>query len=67
MGADSGALAELRELGETLNYNAYGESPEDTILPPLDLYRLVHAYENPFFLLRDEIVVATLTGRERPG
>jgi hypothetical protein len=59
------ALAELRELGETLNYNAYGESPEDAILPPLDLYRLVHAYENPFFLLRDEIVVGTISSRRK--
>jgi len=64
-GADSRALAELRELGETLNYNAYGESPEDTILPPLDLYRLVHGYENPFALLRDEIVVATISSRRK--
>ena len=65
MRADPRALAELRELGETLNYNAYGESPDDVIIPPLELYRLVHGYENPFALLRDELVVGAISSRRK--
>ena len=65
MGADPRALAELRELGETLNYNAYGEAPGDVIVPPLELYRLVRAYENPFALLRNELVVGAISSRRK--
>jgi len=65
LGADFRALAELRELGETLNYNAYGESPQDVLLPPLELYRLIHSYENPFSVLRNELVVGRISSRRR--
>ncbi len=37
----------LRELGECLNYNAYGESVEDLHFHPAALYRRVHEYADP--------------------
>lgn len=37
----------LRELGECLNYNAYGESEGDLVLPPVALYRLLQPYSEP--------------------
>jgi hypothetical protein len=57
-------LEPLRDLGETLNYNAYGESESDVIVPPLELYRTVARYEDPFDLLREETVIARMS-RER--
>lgn len=41
-------LTLLRELGECLNYNAYGESVDDLYFHPADLYRRLHAYSDPF-------------------
>jgi hypothetical protein len=42
-----GEIARLRALGECLNYNAYGETPEDLNFHPADLYRRLHAYRDP--------------------
>jgi DHH family putative phosphoesterase len=41
-------LEVLRELGECLNYNAYGESAEDLYYHPAELYRRLHGYPDPF-------------------
>jgi hypothetical protein len=41
-------LEVLRELGECLNYNAYGESAEDLYYHPAELYRRLHDYPDPF-------------------
>lgn len=49
-----GELAALRELGECLNYNAYGETVEDLYFHPAELYRLVHAYADPFAFMAGE-------------
>ncbi len=43
----AGELTILRELGECLNYNAYGDSPEDLHFHPAELYRRLHPYANP--------------------
>jgi len=44
----------LRMLGESLNYNAYGESLDDLHFHPADLYRRVHDYSDPFaFIVED--------------
>ena len=40
--------SQLQELGKLLNYNAYGEQVEDLHLHPLELYREVQHYANPF-------------------
>jgi len=57
-------LAALRELGENLNYNAYGDSEADLLVPPADLYRLVSRFTDPFRLLETEPLLQRL-GEER--
>jgi hypothetical protein len=54
-------LDALRDLGAALNYNAYGESEADVIVPPADLYRIVSRYPHPFELLREESVIARIS------
>jgi hypothetical protein len=44
---DDSRLATLREVGECLNYNGYGDSLDDLHFDPADLYRRVHAYADP--------------------
>jgi hypothetical protein len=51
---DEKASCALRELGECLNYNAYGESVEDLYYHPATLYRLLHAYPDPFAFIAEE-------------
>jgi hypothetical protein len=57
-------LDALRELGESLNYNAYGETEADVVLHPAALYRIVSHYAEPLELLAREPIVARLA-RER--
>jgi single-stranded DNA-specific DHH superfamily exonuclease len=47
-------LDQLRELGECLNYNGYGETLEDLHYAPDDLYRIVHQYSDPFDMVYSE-------------
>jgi len=54
------ALAQLRMLGEALNYNAYGDTIEDLYYPPDDLYRAVSGYADPFRFLSDEPIFDVL-------
>ena len=51
-------LASLRELGEALAYNAYGDSEDDLIVHPAELYRMIEPYADPFELLAEESVIA---------
>jgi len=53
-------LAMLRELGELLNYNGYGERVEDLHCSPQDLYRAVRSFENPFDFMAKSTVLAGL-------
>ena len=48
MGLRDNAIAELAQLGQTINYNAYGERTEDLHIAPKALYRELSGYENPF-------------------
>ncbi|OGS80832.1 MAG: acetyltransferase [Gallionellales bacterium GWA2_55_18] len=47
-------LTALRELGEYLNYNSYGESVEDLNFHPAELYRIMHQQKNPFIFIRED-------------
>lgn len=38
----------LRELGQAINYNAYGETEADLLLRPADLYRALQPFADPF-------------------
>jgi len=53
-------LARLHELGEAINYNAYGDSVEDLHYPPADLYRLIAPYRDPRHFIFDEPVFEVL-------
>ncbi len=49
-------LEKLRELGRSLNYNAYGESEADLLIRPAELYACLAKYEDPLqFAAREEI------------
>lgn len=54
------ALAQLRELGECINYNAYGESVDDLHYHPGDLYRALAPYSDPFQFISGEPVFDVL-------
>lgn len=47
-------LDQLKQLGECLNYNGYGETLEDLHYDPAELYRVVHRYLDPFALIQTE-------------
>jgi len=51
----------LRQLGECLNYNAYGDSIEDLYYPPAKLAIRLQPYEDPFDFMANEDVVTRLS------
>jgi len=57
---DSGDLERLRELGEAINYNAYGETVEDLHYHPADLFATVSRYPDPRDFIESEPVFETL-------
>lgn len=62
---DAERLVRLRELGASLNYNAYGASPADVMVHPRELYRIVSHYEDPFELIAREPLVERLAEQRR--
>jgi hypothetical protein len=54
------ALAQLKELGECINYNAYGDALEDLHYHPADLYRTLAPYHDPFRFIAGEPVFDVL-------
>ncbi len=57
---DHTELARLHELGDCLNYNAYGETPDDLHYPPADLYETISPYTDPRKFMIDEPVFDVL-------
>jgi hypothetical protein len=53
-------LAQLQELGECINYNAYGDSVDDLNYHPADLYHALSRYTDPFQFISDEPVFDVL-------
>lgn len=53
-------LATLRALGESLNYNAYGDRVSDLYFDPAVLARSMRRYADPLAFAREEPVLATL-------
>lgn len=47
LGLDGGDLHRLRELGEAINYNAYGDTVEDLHYHPGDLFETLSHYRDP--------------------
>ncbi len=54
LGLNDVRLDQLRELGECLNYNGYGETLADLHYAPDALYRSVHQYADPFDMIASE-------------
>jgi len=50
----------LRDLGQCLNYNAYGDSVADLFFDPADLAKRMRRYEDPFAFVRAEGVLEQL-------
>jgi hypothetical protein len=44
----AGQTALLRELGQSINYNGYGEREPDLLMPPATLYRALQPFASPF-------------------
>ena len=57
----SGRLNALRELGESLTYNAYGDTVGDLIIPPAALFQVMRRYADPFRFMRMEPIVRRLS------
>lgn len=60
LGLSDARLEMLGELGDALNYNAYGETVADLRVPPAELYRLMRPHADPFEFLAKEIVFEDL-------
>ena len=60
LGLSHQQLDTLRELGECLNYNSYGEAVEDLYFHPAELYRIMHQQKNPFTFVREDGVFEIL-------
>lgn len=54
------ALAALRELGEALNYNAYGETEADLMIAPARLFERMRGYADPFHFAAEDPIVRQL-------
>lgn len=61
LGLGASVLGELQTLGECLNYNGYGESPEDLFFHPAELYRELHRHADPFSFIRETATFQTLS------
>lgn len=64
MALGAAELEKLRELGRSLNYNAYGETEEDLLVPPARLYHVLAGYEDPLrFVAEHELFRRLDAGR----
>src|SRR5437763_1187678 len=65
LGLDAARLTVLRELGENLAYNAYGDSEADLIAHPAALYRTLSRYADPFRLIAEEPLLGRIDAARR--
>ncbi|WP_321813061.1 MULTISPECIES: acetyltransferase [unclassified Paraburkholderia] len=54
-------IEQLRELGESINYNAYGDSVEDLFIAPTALYESLKPYADPFEFIASEPLLERLS------
>lgn len=57
---EDGIVAQLKELGECLNHNAYGINDADLVYPPAMLYRQLHGHADPLRFMEAEPVFARI-------
>ncbi len=62
---DARQLVALRELGECLAYNAYGDCEADLLIHPAALYEVLRAYADPLLFIREEKVFRMLRDARR--
>lgn len=55
----------LRELGEAVNYNGYGETEADLLIAPAALYRRLAGCADPLDFVRGDAIVHELAARRR--
>ncbi|MBF0237942.1 MAG: acetyltransferase [SAR324 cluster bacterium] len=60
MGLSESHTESLRELGELINYNGYGESLEDLLLSPDQLYLSLVPYEHPCDFIENSETISRL-------
>lgn len=60
LGLAEARIEALRELGECLNYNGYGDSIEDLHFHPAELYKRLHGYADPFAFIAEAPEFTTL-------
>ncbi|WP_233859614.1 acetyltransferase [Paraburkholderia sp. HD33-4] len=53
----------LRDLGEAINYNAYGDSVVELAVDPVDMYRAIQPYSDPLEFIASTPVLAELQAR----
>ena len=64
-GLDDSRLASLRELGEAINHNAYGDTPADVLIAAAALHGLMRPHADPLSFLHREPVAGALIERRR--
>jgi hypothetical protein len=66
IGLPAERVARLRELGECLNYNGYGETEADVAIHPRDLYLRLVRYADPYaFTVEDHLFDALVAQRAK--
>nr|MBS0021240.1 acetyltransferase [Gammaproteobacteria bacterium] len=60
---DEQRLNVLQELGNYLNYNAYGASVDDLYFSPEEVFRRLHPYEDPLIFVQEDDTFAMLRAR----
>jgi len=58
-------IRQLQQLGESMNYNAYGDTEADLLIRPAVLYQALRPYQNPFDFIAAEPVLRALTEGRR--
>lgn len=59
------ATSRLREAGELLNYNAYGETPDDVLVPPLEVALRLAPFRDPEAFLAESGLIEPLRAQFR--
>lgn len=65
LGLPSEERAALRDLGEAVNYNAYGERPDDPLMPPAQLFTRLVRHADPLDAWSAEPVLKNMAQRRR--
>ena len=53
----------LRELGEAINYNAYGDSVADLAVDPVEMYRAIQPFQDPLEFIAATSILPELQAR----